>query len=292
MSGAALGSAGRVLVTGAAGNIGRAVCERLAGQGVRVVALVLEPPAAGLGAERVVVGDAGDPEAVRDALDGGVDAVVHLAAIPTPELGTPVQVFAGNTRATFVVLEEAAGRGVRRAVIASSYSILGLRFSPHVLHPAYYPIDEATPLQVEDPYSLSKQADEATAAMIHRRYGTDVVALRFPFTARWHRLAEIAELCRARPGTMAADSWSYLHVDDAAEAVWLALSRPVTGFHPVFLAAPQTLSARPTLELIAAHHPDTPVRAPIPGHATPINTAAIERLLTFRATRILNVPPA
>jgi nucleoside-diphosphate-sugar epimerase len=278
-----------VLVTGAAGNIGGAVCRRLASAGIRVAALVL-PDAPVPHADRTVVGDAGDPAVVSAALGDGVDAVVHLAALRSPELGTPEQVFAGNTRATFVVLEEACRRGVRRAVIASSYSILGLRFSPHVLHPAYFPIDEAMPLQVEDPYSLSKQTDEATAAMMHRRYGASVVALRFPYTVGWPELESMARACRADPAVMAADAWSYMHVDDAAEAVHRAVTRPVSGFHPLFLAAPRTMDPRPTEELIAAYHPESEVRRPIPGHATPIDTTRIERLLDFRATRLLDVP--
>jgi nucleoside-diphosphate-sugar epimerase len=276
----------RVLVTGAAGNIGRAVCARLAAENAETHALVLAEPAPDTAAH-TVTGDAGDPETVRAALGAGVDAVVHLAAIPSPALGAPVEVFGGNTRATFNVLEECARAGVRRAVIASSYSILGLRFSPRVLHPAYYPIDESTPLQVEDAYSLSKQVDEATAAMMHRRYGLDIVALRFPFTASWPQLRETADGCRRDPAPMAPDSWSYLQVDDAAEAVWLALTRPVTGFHPVLLAAPETMADRPTMDLIAEYHPDTEVRTPIPGRATPIDTTAVERLLGFRATRTL-----
>ncbi|WP_433606362.1 NAD-dependent epimerase/dehydratase family protein [Dactylosporangium sp. CA-139114] len=276
----------RVLVTGAGGNIGRAVCARLAAEQVPVHALVLHDRAPST-VEHSVTGDAGDPATVRAAIGTGVDAVVHLAAIPSPLNDPPLDVFAGNTRATFNVLEECARAGVHRAVIASSYSIMGLRFAERELHPAYYPIDERTPLQIEDAYSLSKQADEATAAMMHRRHGLDIVALRFPFTADWARLRTTASACERDPSTMAADSWSYLHVDDAAEAVWLALTRPVTGFHPLLLAAPHTMSKLSTTELIARYHPETELRAPIPGTATPIDTGAIERLLGFHATRSL-----
>ncbi|MFB9447066.1 NAD(P)-dependent oxidoreductase [Dactylosporangium vinaceum] len=272
----------RVLVTGANGNIGRAVCARLAAEQASIAALVLAEPAPPP-ASAWVIGDAGDPDTVRRALGDGVDAVVHLAAIPAPTLGTPIDVFAGNTRATFNVLEECARAGVRRAVIASSYSILGLPFAPRVLHPAYYPIDESTPLQIEDPYSLSKQVDEATAAMMQRRYGLDIVALRFPFTAGADRIAATAAATREDPSRMAADSWSYLHVDDAAAAVWLALTRPVTGVHPLLLAAPTTLADRSTMDLIAEYHPSTVLNRPIPGRDTPIDTGAIERLLGFRA---------
>ncbi|GAA2629219.1 NAD(P)-dependent oxidoreductase [Dactylosporangium fulvum] len=277
----------RIVVTGAGGNIGRAVVRRLASAGMSVVGLSLEP--ATLPVERLIVGSAGDPGTVADVFEGGADAVVHLAALPSPAFGTPLEVFGGNTRATFVVLEEAARRGVRRAVLASSYAMLGTAFSPHDLHPPYYPLDEQAPLQVEDPYALSKQVDEAIGSMVHRRYGMDVVAMRFPFTGDWDRLEEQAKRVRDDASAMARDSWAYLHVDDAAEAVRLAVSRPVTGFHPVFLAAAETMAPWPTEELIRRHHPDTPIRAPIPGRATPIDTTAIETLLGFRPTHVLQI---
>ena len=44
----------------------------------------------------------------------GADALIHLAAIPTPLLGTPREVFATNTQATFVALEAAGVAGVGR----------------------------------------------------------------------------------------------------------------------------------------------------------------------------------
>jgi nucleoside-diphosphate-sugar epimerase len=273
--------AGRVLVTGAAGFLGRAVLAALRAHGVRVTALVLEDPG-DLGADRVVVGDAGDPGVVREALSG-VRAVAHLAARPSPLGAAPVDVFAGNTRATFAVLDEAGRAGVPRVMIASSYSILGLAWSPHRLHPAYFPLDEQTPLQVEDPYALSKQADEATAAMVTRRYGTTVVALRFPFIGDDERMAARLAGTTADPGSAAMDSWAYLDVRDAAEATRQALTAPATGFHAVFVAAPEILAPYATEDLIAAYHPGTPLRRRLPGRAVPIDVSAGTRLLGFTA---------
>jgi nucleoside-diphosphate-sugar epimerase len=269
----------RVVVTGAGGSIGTAVVARLHREGVEVVALSLEPVA---GVATSVVGSAGDPDAVAVAFRQDTDAVIHLAAIPAPTLGTALDVFSGNTRATFVVLDEAARRGVPRAVLASSYALLGMPFSPHDLHPPYYPLDEQAPPQIEDPYALSKLVDELTGEMVHRRHGMDVVALRFPYTGDTARLDRAAAELRADPAAGARNSWAYLHVDDAAEAAWLAASRPLRGFHRVFLAAEETLSHRPTGELIAAHHPGVPVRRPIEGRRVPIDTGAAERLLGFR----------
>jgi nucleoside-diphosphate-sugar epimerase len=271
----------RVLVTGAAGMVGRAVLRLLHDRGTKAAALVLDDPG-DLLADRVVCGDAGDPAAVREALDG-VDTVIHLAARPSPHHGTPLEVFGGNTRATFNVLDEAGQAGITRAVIASSYSILGLTFATTPQHPAYYPIDEHLPLQVSDPYALSKQADEATARMMTRRHGMDIVAIRYPFIADEDRLARRLALTLADPGATAADSWAYLGLDDAAEIAWRAVTVPVSGFHALFTSAPGILAPYPTQDLIAAYHPDTPVRRPIPGRQSPIDTSAATRLLGFTA---------
>lgn len=103
----------RVLVTGAAGRIGRAVLALLAERSVEANALVLEDPG-DLPARLVVAGDAADATAVRAAL-AGADGVIHLAAIPTPERTPAQELFAVNTLATFTVLEEAGLAGVRQA---------------------------------------------------------------------------------------------------------------------------------------------------------------------------------
>src|SRR5262245_23867770 len=116
----------RVLVTGAAGRLGSAVLRVLAAQGVAVVGLDRVDPG---GSETFFTGDADDVDLVAEAL-AGVDTVIHLAAIPQPGLDTPKNVFVGNAGGTFVVLDQAARAGVRRAVIASSLSITGLPFSP------------------------------------------------------------------------------------------------------------------------------------------------------------------
>ncbi|GLW10240.1 epimerase [Microtetraspora sp. NBRC 13810] len=271
-----------MLVTGAAGALGRATLTLLARLGVPATGLDLYDPG-GLPADRVVTGDAGDAAAVRDALDG-VDAVIHLAAIPAPTLGTPEEVFCGNTRATFVVLEEAGRAGVRRAAVASSFSVLGLPWSPRVLRPAYVPVDEALPLQVEDPYGLSKQADEATSSMMARRHGMSVVALRFPLLGGpGDKLGKTAARYADDPGSGVKELWTYLDLRDAAHAAFLAVTRPVSGYHAVFVTAPDILAPQPTEELLDRFHPEVERRAPLPGRAVPIDLGRAERLLGFTA---------
>ncbi|GAA0380463.1 epimerase [Acrocarpospora corrugata] len=276
----------RVLVTGAAGRLGRATLGLLASMGVAATALDQRDPGGISGADRIVVGSAGDPETVRAAL-ADVDAVAHLAAIPAPTLDTPEAVYCGNTRATFVVLEEAGRAGVTRAVVASSLSVLGLPWAARRLHPAYVPVDEALPLQIEDPYGLSKQADEATAAMMARRHGMTVVALRFPLLGGpGDKFADTAARYAVSPESGARELWTYLDSRDAALAGWQALTRPITGYHAIFVTAPTTLAPQPTEELLGRYHPGVERRSPLPGRTAPVDLAVAADLLGFAARHL------
>jgi nucleoside-diphosphate-sugar epimerase len=278
----------RVLVTGAAGRLGSAVLRVLAAQGVAVVGLDRQDPG---GTTSFFTGSAADVDLVAEAM-AGVDTVIHLAAIPRPTLGTPEEVFVGNAAATFVVLDQAARAGVRRAVIASSLSITGLPFAPKPAAPDYVPVDEAMPLQVADPYALSKQADEATAAMVARRDGMAVVALRFPMLGEPEFLTAEAVRFREDPGYGASSLWAYLDMEDAATACWHGVTADVSGAHALYVAAPETLSSYPTEDLVARYLPGVPVRAPLPGRAVPIDTAAATALLGFTAAHHFEITPA
>jgi nucleoside-diphosphate-sugar epimerase len=223
---------------------------------------------------------------VRAALKDA-DAVIHLAAIPVPTGHPPELVFSLNTQSTFTVLEQAGQAGVRRACIASSLSLTGIPFGRD-LHPAYVPVDEDMPLQAEDPYALSKQADELTALMMARRHGMSVVALRFPFVGGFgERLASYAETWAREPGEGASTLWAYLETLDAARACVLALSVPGAGAHAVYVAAPEILAPYPTEDLIRRYHPGTELRRPLPGRTSPVDTSAARALLGFTAERLL-----
>jgi nucleoside-diphosphate-sugar epimerase len=281
-----MGDPTRVLVTGAAGRIGRATLELLADQGVAAHALDRRDPG-DLPAELVVEGDATDPRAVRKAL-AGVDAVIHLAAIATPLEDPPETVFAVNTQATHTVLEQAGAAGVRRACIASSMALYGLPFAAKPLHPAYVPIDEDLPSQAEDPYALSKQVDELTAAMMARRYGMGVVALRLPFVGGFgERLTRYAAEWADDPEPAASSLWAYLETRDAARACLLALSVPGPGMRALLVAAPETMVPQQTEDLLRRFHPTAEVRRPLPGRTVPVDTSAATRLLGFRPGYLL-----
>lgn len=184
--------------------------------------------------------------------------------------------------ATFTLLEEAGVAGVRNAVLASSYAANGLPFATQPRSPGYVPVDEHLPSHAEDPYALSKQTDELTAAMMARRHGMSVIALRYPFVGGLEdRLLPRAQQIAADPAAGAADLWSYLDTRDAARAAVLALQ--ADGTHVFHVAAPRTLAPYPTLELLRRFHPTAEIRAELPGRTTPLDLTAAERVLGFTA---------
>jgi nucleoside-diphosphate-sugar epimerase len=272
----------RVLVTGATGMIGRATLELLAAESIPSTALVLEEPDEPVPATEVVVGDARDVEAVARALRD-CDALIHLAAIPSPLVDPPEEVFGVNTLATFTVLDQAGQVGVTRCAIASSYAICGLPFAPRPLSMPYLPVDTRMPLQVTDAYALSKRVDEATAEMIAVRYGMDVVALRLPFvgTADDRLPARAADLAE-HPELGTADVWSYLDARDAARALLASLTATQSGMHALYLAAEETLAPYRTEWLLDRFHPGVP-RPVFAGRTTPIDLAPARDLIGFTA---------
>ncbi|MFE4173523.1 NAD-dependent epimerase/dehydratase family protein [Streptomyces sp. NPDC056909] len=269
----------RVLVTGAAGHIGRFVLDDLLARGHQVVATDLLPvdePRA----ESVHTGDLRDPDLVRKAMDGA-EAVVHLGAIPHPNVDDASDLFATNCLTAHRVLDEAGRGGVRRVVAASSMAAVGLAWSPVPQSPRYVPLDEEHPTLVQDPYGLSKIVLEETARSVHRRYGTDIVCLRLPFTGTGERLMSQLDAVRADPAAHRMDLWGWLDTRDAAEAVRRALETRLSGCHVVNVAARETSSPLPTAELMALYHPGVPVFAELAGHDSLFDTEACARLLGF-----------
>jgi UDP-glucose 4-epimerase len=150
--------AGPVLVTGAAGGVGRSVCRALVGAGFAVRELVRPGDAVSAPLPRgaVFVGYVQDRGAVAEAM-AGVTAVVHCAALLPNALGArkPEAFHEVNVVGTRVVLDEAARRGVRGAVFFSTISVVD-HTRRHVGPETMFAYDH----NPRDPYLTSKIAAE------------------------------------------------------------------------------------------------------------------------------------
>ena len=137
-------------------------------------------------------------------------------------------------------------------------------FARRPVSPLYVPVDEAHPFVGSDPYALSKQVDEATAATMQRRHGYQVVALRISNTSPMPDQIERAALAARDPGEFASQLWAYLDARDAARAFALAVERDLPGCHVINVMAPDTISPEPTADLLARFHPTSVVRRALP----------------------------
>lgn len=244
-----------IVVTGAAGRLGRAVAARCARAGMSVLRVDRAPLPADEGRSRGV--DLCDLGQVCGAL-AGADAVVHLGAIPWPGDRPPEVVYGNNVLSQFNVFEAAAILGIRRVVSASSVSALGFPFQHRWSEPLYVPIDEAHPLLPQDAYGLSKANGEEVAAAYCRRGAGSAASLRFGYILDATNYASVTAAVRADPGAWAHLLWSYTDLGDAAEACMLALTVPFEGHHPLFITASDTLSVLATDELLQRYYPRVP----------------------------------
>ena len=187
-----------ILVTGGIGRIGRFTVAHLLDQGHQVRILdreaepVIEPEARNFrqGAAYHQI-DITDQANLSPHFDG-VDAVVHLAAIPYPIPDRDAEIFDINCAGTFNVYQAAADAGIRRIVSASSINALENGFGMRPIPIQYFPIDEEHPTWTSDVYSFSKQVVEETAAYFWRRAAISGVCMRFPwvFNPAWMPAAE------------------------------------------------------------------------------------------------------
>jgi uronate dehydrogenase len=166
----------RVLVTGAAGQIGTFLRGGLPRRGWSLRCLDVVPVPDVREDEEHVVADITDLSAMTEATTGAA-AVVHMAGISS-ESDWPAILHA-NIQGSYAVLEAARRAGVRRVVLASSNHATG--FSTR---PAAGQLGEFDgPARPDTYYGVSKVAGEALGSLYADRYGLDVVCLRIGTSA-------------------------------------------------------------------------------------------------------------
>ncbi len=273
----------RVLVTGGSGRLGRWVVRELGEHGHDVVSADrTRPPQEDhrFRAARFVQMEMCDVGNVVGAM-AGCDAVIHLAAIPAPYGQADEVVFRANTQSTFNVLHAASLLGLRRAVIASSVSALGMAYATHPFTPLYAPVDEEHRLLPQDPYGLSKEVDERTAEVFHRRTGMTVFALRFHWISNPGEASQQAARLQEDSAPHAQNLWGYVDVRDAALACRLGIEGEAGGFEAFNITASDTLSETPTEDLIRRYCPATELRAPISGTESGWSIQKARHLLSY-----------
>ena len=266
----------RVVVTGGAGKAGRAVVRDLLEHGHEAVSvdLVRDP---NLAEGQQLVADVTDYGEVVDALKG-VDAVVHLAAIPAPGLKPDELTFRVNVTSTYNVFAAAPVLGLERVVWASSETTLGLPFERE--QPRYAPIDEDHPPLPESSYALSKLASEEMARQFNRWTGIPYVGLRFSNVMEPHEYERFPGFW-ADPQLRRWNLWGYVDARDVAQSCRLALEADLTGAEVFIVAAADTVMNRSSAGLMAEVYPDVELRDGVAEFGTLLSIKKARRLLGY-----------
>ena len=202
----------RVLMTGAAGKIGRMVRARMAGRPLRLLDVV-PPDPAGPGEDvETMTASVTDDDAMKAACRD-VSAVVHLGGISGEAAWETV--LDVNVHGTRTVLEAARRAGVPRVVLASSNHAAGFRTRDDG-----DPLPAGVPARPDTYYGVSKVAMEALGSLYHDRFGMDVICLR------------IGTMAERPTAPRALATW--LSPDDGTRLVEACLSAPSPGFRVVW----------------------------------------------------------
>jgi 2-alkyl-3-oxoalkanoate reductase len=208
-----------VLVTGAAGFLGRRLTDLLVSSGERPRALMRSLDGLADDDVDIYAGDIADRALLEAAMDG-VDRVLHCAARTGP-WGPDSEYERTNVRGLETLVRTAMAAGVRRFVHVSSITVHGNDVRGEA--------DEDAPLRVEpNPYSRSKVAGERLLGRMIRDEGAPVTIVRPGWiygpgdTASFARIAQRVERGQMITLGSGTNHLPLIYVDDVAEGIVLA----------------------------------------------------------------------
>ena len=194
----------KVLITGAAGRIGRVLTAGLTDHELRLTDIAeLDDP-------RFMRADLNDQAQVDRAIEG-MDAVVHLGAVP--DEASFDEIAGPNLHGTFHVFDACRRLHTRRIVFASSNHATGM-------YPVGEPLTESYPPRPDGLYGASKVWGEALGRMYVDRFGLEFVGLR------------IGTFDERPPHRRALHTW--LSHEDGVRLVDAALTAPDVGWTVVY----------------------------------------------------------
>ena len=238
----------RLLVTGAAGFIGRRLVHALLGQGHEVISA--DRHACPDARVRSVVGDLRDPAIAAEAIRPGTDVIVHLAAVTSAlrSVQDPIGTYQLNVEATAALLELARQRGVGTFLLASTNAVAG--------DVGRRTMNEQVPLRPLTPYGATKAAGEMLLAAYSGSYGMNCAALRLSnvygpgmeakdsFVPRLMRAARDAKSVQIYgDGTQVRD---LVHVDDVLAGILIAWRAGHNG--PLILGSGESVTVNDIVE--------------------------------------------
>lgn len=212
----------KILVTGAGGFVGDALCRRLVASGHGVIGVFRENPAPASWMESRIVGDLQNIADFAGVVEGA-EAIVHLAARVHQMRETasdPEAAFIrANTDVTEKLARAAAGAGTRAFVFLSSVKVNGEATNGA-------PFTESDDPAPEDAYGRSKLAAEAVLQEISASSQMSITTLRVPLVygpgvrANFAALLRVCDLPLPLPlGGITGNRRSLLYIGNLTHAI-------------------------------------------------------------------------
>ena len=201
---------GRLLLTGAAGGLGRELRCRLPAHCQQLRLSDISDLGEARPGEEICPARLEDEAAVL-ALLAGVDAVIHLGGVSTEQAWSAI--LPANIIGVYNLYEAARKQGVKRVVFASSNHVTGFYRQDEV-------IDTRAPMRPDGLYGVSKAFGESLSRFYFDRYGIETVCVRIG-----------SSFPEPRDRRMLATWLSY---DDLERLVIACLSAPLVGHSTIF----------------------------------------------------------
>jgi len=272
-----------IAITGAAGKTGRVVVRYFLDHDYTVVPIDSfgQPGGYGEFSRDLGVGllraDLTDYGQTVDVL-AGADAVVHLAAIPAPDLFPDSTTFVENTAMNYNVFAAAKLLRISPVVWASSETTIGLPFEASP--PLYAPIDEDHYPMPHSTYALSKVVTETMGVHFAEWTGGAFIALRL---SNVHVEADYAAVRSYQDDFSARrwNLWGYVDARDVGQACLKAVTAELDGAHSFLIAAADTIMEATNAELLADQFPGIEMRREVGEHETLLAIDKARQLLGY-----------
>jgi uronate dehydrogenase len=218
-----------VVITGAAGRVGRELRTLLAAPGrvLRLVDIAPQDPLADGEHAEIVTGSYTDEDLMERVL-AGADGIVHLGGVAGERPWADI--LATNIDGTQRLLESARAAGVMRVVIASSHHVAGnyQRSDADAVEDGRPVLSAGIRPRPDTYYGVSKAAMEALGSLYADQFGMHIVAIRIGTTAKpplrgrqnliWISYRDLASMTEAALGDLDVPA-------SRGFAVWWGVSR-------------------------------------------------------------------